>query len=56
VGIENKVPDSRTPRRLSAINTTTTPAATHASLPSRMGKADLAFCTPDETETATVNT
>ena len=50
------VPDSRTPRRFSAIKTSTAPAPTQASWPSMNGSADLAFCTPDDTETATVST
>ena len=50
------VPDSRTPRRFSAISTSTAIEATQASLPSMNGISDLAFCTPEEMETATVST
>ena len=52
----NSVPDSRTPRRFSAISTRTATAATQASWPSMNGSSDLAFCTPEEIETATVST
>ena len=56
VGIAKKVPDSRTPRRFSAIKINVAPAATMASRPSRTGKIDLALATPDEIDTATVST
>ena len=52
----NRVPDSRTPRRLSAISSSTAAAPTHASRPSMNGSSDLAFCTPEEMDTATVST
>ncbi len=50
------MPDSRTPRRFNAIRISTAAAATQASWPSMNGSADFAFCTPEETETATVST
>ena len=54
--MEKTVPDSRTPRRFSVISTSTAMEATQASWPSRNGISDLAFCTPEEMETATVST
>ena len=56
VGIANSAPDSRTPRRFSAVRSTTSPTASGTSCPSRNGRADFAFCTPDEIDTATVST
>jgi hypothetical protein len=56
VGIAKSVPDSRTPRRFSAVKISTALAATHASCPSMNGNSDFALCTPDEIDTATVST
>ena len=56
VGTAKKVPDSRMPRRLSAVSSTTSPAANVASCPDRMGIAEAAYCAPDEIDTATVST
>jgi hypothetical protein len=50
------VPDSRTPRRFSAISTSTRMEATSASCPEKIGIADAAFWTPEEIDTATVST
>jgi hypothetical protein len=50
------VPDSRTPRRFNAVKISTAAAATQASCPSMNGSSDFALCTPDEMDTATVNT
>ena len=51
-----KDPDSRTPRRFIVISTTTINAATRPSLPCRKGNIAFAFCTPEDTDTATVRT
>jgi hypothetical protein len=56
VGTAKKVPDSRTPRRLTAARAITRTAATTASWPEIAGIAEAAFCTPEETDTATVST
>ncbi len=50
------VPDSRTPRRFSAASTSTSTLAQKASWPETKSRADPAFCTPDEIDTATVIT
>ena len=50
------VPDSRTPRRLRAASTSTRMLAHSASCPETNDSAEPAFCTPDETDTATVIT
>ena len=49
-------PDSRTPRRFSAIRISAASAPIQASCPSMKGKTDLAFWTPEEIDTATVRT
>ena len=56
MGTANAAPDSRTPRRFIAVRVATMMTATIASLPRRKSKAEAAFCTPAETETATVST
>ena len=50
------VPDSRTPRRLTAMSTTTRTTASSASWPRSPLIADAAYCAPEEIETATVST
>ena len=55
-GTAKALPDSRTPRRFIAVRKMTRPMATWTSWPRNDGIAVAAFCTPDETETATVRT
>ena len=55
-GTAKALPDSRTPLRFIAVRKTTSPTATSTSCPRSDGMAVAAFCTPDETETATVRT
>ena len=55
-GMAKALPDSRTPRRFIAVRKMTSPIATSTSWPRNDGMAVAAFCTPDETETATVRT
>ena len=50
------VPDSRMPRRLIAISTTTRTVANVASCPRSGSMAEAAYCAPDEIDTATVST
>ena len=52
----NAVPDSRTPRRFIAVSATMMTTAARASCPRMKVKAEAAFCTPEDTETATVRT
>ncbi len=56
VGIANPMLDSRTPRRLSAASSSTSPAANQASRPETKPTAAAEVCTADEIETATVST
>ena len=52
----NAVPDSFAPRRFTAISSRTSPVAAITSCPRSHGRADVAFWTPEEIETATVST
>ena len=57
VGIAKKVPDSRTPRRFSAIKISAATGGDTGLVPvDESGSTDLAFCTPEEIDTATVST
>jgi hypothetical protein len=56
VGTANRPPDSRMPRRLMAISSTTSAHATTGSCPLSAGNAEAAYCAPEEIETATVST
>ena len=58
VGTAKTAPDSRTPRKLSAIKMITAIDAAVASCPSRKCRigTDFAFWTPEEMDTATVRT
>ncbi len=56
VGTAKSAPDSRIPRRFSAASSTIRRHAHSASWCCMNGSADFAFCTPDETDTATVST
>ena len=51
-----RVPDSRTPRRLTNASTTTTTMLTSTECRATSGKADAMLDTPDVTDTATVMT
>ena len=55
-GIANAAPDSRTPRRFIAVSSPTITTATTASCPRTNSKAEAAFWTPEDTDTATVST
>ena len=56
VGIANAVPASRMPRRLMAVSTSTTITAAPTLWAATKGTAAPRFCTPEETDTATVST
>jgi hypothetical protein len=56
VGTAKAAPDSRTPRRFIAVSNATRATATMTSRPRTKLRADAAFCTPDEIDTATVST
>ena len=56
VGTANAVPDSFVPRRFSAMSSRTRTDAASASWPTSHGMAEVAFCTPEEIDTATVRT
>ena len=56
MGNAKKVPDSRMPRRLIAIRTSTADEANSTSWSLRKGMADAAYCAADEIDTATVST
>ena len=52
----NAVPDSRTPRRLADMSSSTATTATSTSWPWNASIVDAAYCAADEIETATVST
>ena len=57
VGTAKVVPDSRIPRRFIAISSSDQRRSRPtASWPLMNGSAEVAFCTPEETDTATVST
>ena len=55
-GTAKALPDSRVPRRLIVVSTTTRTTATGISCPRTIGRAAPAFCTPELIDTATVRT
>ena len=57
VGMANAVPDSRTPRRLADMSSTTaTTAIVDLVAAENARRVDAAFCAPEEIDTATVST
>src|SRR3954451_21066348 len=56
VGIANAVPDSRKPRRLSSMMTSTMATASSTSCPANEPTAEVMLATPELTDTATVST
>jgi hypothetical protein len=56
VGMENSVPDSRRPRRFSAVSTITAVIATPTLCSATQGTTEPKLATPELTDTATVNT
>jgi hypothetical protein len=56
VGAANARPDSRTPRRLAAASSATSPTAMSTRCWFREGNAEMMLSVPEETETATVST